>query len=1328
MARSRLGRLGVLLLLTALASVASAEDDTKEAQTHAVLEGVVVDQAGHPVADVLVEAWRGNPMRWFVADVDSTQPFDGLEKVPADFTETSTVRRRGRTDAKGRFRFEGLDAADGYRLRARPAPPWRGRIEMVRGPLPAGERHRLVVEQGRTITGRIVDEKGNGRMGWITAHAHPGRDRLFGQTWFPHSFIERDLLTDAEGRFTFAAPPDVRVQLDCFFPGDRYITSIALLERDEGVATLVIPASGGASIRGHVRDIEGVPIAGARILVAIRSHEIGYRPNYTVLATSDAQGAFGIDHLPATDLDQISVQAPGFGVWNRGVYLTPLMDEEPLEVDVTLVPSPHLVVRVVDEQGSGVPEPELWFVGQMVPGHNRAWTRIVHGDADGVVRLDSIPTGRGSLQVWAPGHYQPIEPIRHALDNPLARTYPALEPGSEHEVTVVLKKGPTLRGRVLDHRGQSVPHAVLGFNLHRSDAPRGNGFVMRHGKADADGRFELGGLPPLTSLLVTVTAMGYAGVQSQVDVASLEGHEPVTLLLPEPAQVGGRVVDELARPLDGVLVQCEGASKPVVTDAEGRFAFAVVMPGRRRLFLGSTASGATTRFLDLQPGQLVADLVLRLPGVEFGVLEGVVQEGDGTPAYYTAVEVRSAADPQLSGRAFTDAKGHFRLERVPPGTYEVSSSSRPVTVTIGEDGSAPEAVVRRASPPTYIVRGVVVAPDGNRVDTADLRISHPEDGGHTVRAQTVVMGGRFRTRVRGTPHKLALRVENARDARGRRLNHAPTRTVVPNPADEPVLVALKPALALRGRIIEDDGRPVPGLSVSLTPQTTTPHARRTYVPPILALTDEDGRFEVLGLEARPYHVTLPRAHRWVPPGPLLAEPGTDELEIRLVPWQSLVTLVTAPDGSPVAGCRVEAHVLTSGRARGAGVAMTDAKGRAEHPRMKPGEELTLRILPPHPGEGAVADLCPRLKEGVSPGGDPVNVQLSRGARLGGRVVDAVGRPICDAPVSLTIGALEDQPASAHGIPPIHQLRQSTQTDGSGYFLFRRLPHARTLSLHVSGPRKADPRYFQETRQGILTGSENLEIVLQRGVSIEGRVPDVEAGALEGVRLRAQPLLRGYPNADFVFDGTTTTFTLDNLRPGPYEIHVRGGRDVRYERVQTVEAPAVDFVLKVTRVHNLAVAVMGAKGKPYVAVFHLPGRDRIRSALGADGVARFQNLPDARGTLVIYLQGESQVAVVEDVYTGRGDPLVVELIEGHPIQGRIVGQSTPLAGGRVIATRGDVRFEGLVSEEGLFQTPALPPGDYKLEFAFKYPKDGFVPAPGAVTAGTTDLVLEWAKRP
>jgi hypothetical protein len=76
----------------------------------------------------------------------------------------------------------------------------------------------------------------------------------------------------------------------------------------------------------------------------------------------------------------------------------------------------------------------------------------------------------------------------------------------------------------------------------------------------------------------------------------------------------------------------------------------------------------------------------------------------------------------------------------------------------------------------------------------------------------------------------------------------------------------------------------------------------------------------------------------------------------------------------------------------------------------------------------------------------------------------------------------------------------------------------------------------------------------------------------------------------------------------------------------------------------------------------------------------------------------------------------------------VGLPAQVVDGKVFAVRGSIRFEGTVTPAGEFTTPHLPPGSYKLTFAFRYPTNGSVPTPESNDAGETDVVVEWAGRP
>jgi hypothetical protein len=129
------------------------------------------------------------------------------------------------------------------------------------------------------------------------------------------------------------------------------------------------------------------------------------------------------------------------------------------------------------------------------------------------------------------------------------------------------------------------------------------------------------------------------------------------------------------------------------------------------------------------------------------------------------------------------------------------------------------------------------------------------------------------------------------------------RRGIPVPYDgELELVVDAGAEPARGRVVADeDDRPVAGATVIGIGVTTRDH--RFFVG---AVTDEDGRFEVrLPPERR---AVVVEAEGFAPSDPVVWEPGTDEVEVRLTRAATVSGRVTAKgDGRPVAGVTVRAE-------------------------------------------------------------------------------------------------------------------------------------------------------------------------------------------------------------------------------------------------------------------------------------------------------------------------------------------------------------------------------------------------------------------------------------
>lgn len=162
-------------------------------------------------------------------------------------------------------------------------------------------------------------------------------------------------------------------------------------------------------------------------------------------------------------------------------------------------------------------------------------------------------------------------------------------------------------------------------------------------------------------------------------------------------RVTGRVVDVDSKgPIDGarvLLVHVESGTPLVTqTDAEGRFTFDVVEPGRYRAQamkpgLNTVAEVSVDANVVLTANESVAtrDLGLR----RGGVVSGRVVNAQGTPLAELIVQLEAADG---GGRSTfvppvqTNERGEFRITSLPPGEFVLVVRSRPGLA--GESGAA----------------------------------------------------------------------------------------------------------------------------------------------------------------------------------------------------------------------------------------------------------------------------------------------------------------------------------------------------------------------------------------------------------------------------------------------------------------------------------------------------------------------------------------------------------------------------------------------------------------------------------------------------------------
>jgi protocatechuate 3,4-dioxygenase beta subunit len=389
--------------------------------------------------------------------------------------------------------------------------------------------------------------------------------------------------------------------------------------------TLVLDAGleRGGTVGGRVLDAAGRPIPYAEVSVADPRRR--WEGEESVLA--DAQGTYLLTGLKAGTYE-LRVTAPGFapivGEEECRVVVTP--EFTPVVRDVKLTQGATLLGVVRSPDGLPVPGAQV-EARAAAAGDLRGRVRdlVTFSDGSGAYRLAGVPaaidvTVSASHDEWVRATHGPIR----------------LGEGQRQEITLVLKAGSTLQGRVVDAHGRAVAEARVRWGAvgpenedrvnpgdsFRADEALGARVVL----TDADGGFKLVRLEP-GRMLLKVEKEGFADWYRR-DLLVPEVGDPaaLTVTLEGALRVTGRVVDDATgRPIAGAWVYAEenkpGADAPqdpgrvralvaVQTAADGSYALDRLppQPCKVAVWLAIGYHGQTRR--DVLPGSSGVDFRL----------------------------------------------------------------------------------------------------------------------------------------------------------------------------------------------------------------------------------------------------------------------------------------------------------------------------------------------------------------------------------------------------------------------------------------------------------------------------------------------------------------------------------------------------------------------------------------------------------------------------------------------------------------------------------------------------------------------------------------------
>lgn len=592
-------------------------------------------------------------------------------------------------------------------------------------PIKSGNSESLPVAAPiERLHGRVLDTTVRPRAG-LRVYFSAGKKEISAREFnVPKPRIPEDApaaTTDASGGFEISLP---EAQGELAVSDDRWTTVLSsLCGPVSSTAEHVIVVAPHLEHSGRVIDASGRPLAKARIEIQIpRDLRIAF-PHILDSSTergwvteSDAQGRFELSDAPRIDSAKLQVALDGYVTFSQPA---PDVSEHALEI-VLRRPElrPGMVAgQVVDERGRLVPGARITLGRQA----------LVISDDNGAFALEIPKEGAKTPWIAVKEGHQP------AIQDASAAVQSGRADGGEF---VVLQLGPaplSISGRVVDDEDRpqagfqvfvadptffgafdEVPTHVEGMlagaavraDLEKlmANAPAGSqpedllkdtsSVFWTFVKTDADGRFKIEGLLDRAYRVAALDPSTLLRVETEPISAGRSG---VSIRLPKSPyleNVRGRVMTNAGQPVAGVTlspnhdvmtVQIDEHSssafgidsKPVVTDAEGRFSFAKLP--REKVYLKITSDG----ILPLEWGRKDAG---GIEAAAHGKLDEIVIRV--TMRYHFQVEIAAELGDEIR---VVDGDGHAVLINVFEGNTSMLVatmqlvSGRSKVLVVGEE-------------------------------------------------------------------------------------------------------------------------------------------------------------------------------------------------------------------------------------------------------------------------------------------------------------------------------------------------------------------------------------------------------------------------------------------------------------------------------------------------------------------------------------------------------------------------------------------------------------------------------------------------------------------
>ncbi len=646
-----------------------------------------------------------------------------------------------------------------------------------------------------------------------------------------------------------------------------------------------------------------------------------------------------------------------------------------------------------------------------------------------------------------------------------------------------------------------------------------------------------------------------------------------------------------------------------------------------------------------------------------------------------------------SYRAIADSGGKYTLPSLPSGSYSVNLSMpnyvtarSEVELKPGENVTRNLSALRAATVSGSIIdsgRKALAAARLLSINTGaqpffplnrfgGLRASSAPDGSFVLRNVSPEVELEIVASVRGLPEarSAAMKLTSGEKKSG-------------------LVITIPAGLKLSGLVTDTKGNPIANARVftSATPQDAPGMVRLGNLPvndEDALFTGRDGKFSAQLKEGQ--YELLVRAEGFAPNRVrglrLTAE--TEPLKIILVPGVEITGRVVRKSGEGVAEVTI---VTSSGQGE---QVRTAADGSFVLTGLAEGQTMVIAIRP--------EEFIREMRTVSAPKRDLI-IELPAGGTIRGRVVDKSSKkPVTD----FRIGTGEVRAGGGGMMMRMPATYRSVHSD-DGSFLLENVP-LKSSELTVQAPGFAEGKLSGFTlEEGKVL--ENLEIALEPGSTLTGRITSSEGTAIAGASIRMERAGDDSPMPQFAEKRTTTDsngdYKLESLPSGELSIVFDKAGFQTERKTARLSGRELRLDVRLSRGRDFSGTVTTEAGAPVAdATVHAQSAavDAQRRSARSDtnGNFKFEGLTPGRyqfeAAKAGYVSGEAKDVDIQSA----GSSVRLTLTSGGTITGRVTGlAANDLPATTISVVSAGKRSSGAVDPSGSFQIEGVAPGTARV---------------------------------